>query len=464
MFSKDFFEKIIKTVGLTCLGFFVSLYIFIMFSYLFFYNSIHTFCCGFGMFVLAFLFVVVFIKKNKNIIKVLLDGIYKFFGFILLIFLLIVILNYFFVISHAFGEIYEFRYVDFLAFFLALFMPVFILLFIKFKYKKKFITFTLVLDFLILLIFCLYNFYTFGRLEVYGVSESVNRDYNNINVDEYLPFDVNSKIARLNKKASIKLDGKLPKIDGAAAVFPLYSSFVNAIYPESVKLGDDIFSYDNTVLGYLKLADRDIDVFFGAYPSEEQIEYAKNNGVEFEYTPIGKEGFVFFVNKENPVDNLTIKQLQDIYSGKITNWKKVGGNFIRIIPFQRNEGSGSQSMLKRFMGDKKLMNPPKNITNDFMMGIIENIANYNNYKNAIGFSFRYYTEDMVKNNNVKLLSIDGEMPNLENNSNDKYPINTKLYAVTRKGEHTSNVDKLLEWILSKEGQELVYKTGYAKIS
>ena len=47
MFSKDFFEKIIKTVGLTCLGFFVSLYIFIMFSYLFFYNSIHTFCCGF---------------------------------------------------------------------------------------------------------------------------------------------------------------------------------------------------------------------------------------------------------------------------------------------------------------------------------------------------------------------------------------------------------------------------------
>ena len=99
-----------------------------------------------------------------------------------------------------------------------------------------------------------------------------------------------------------------------------------------------------------------------------------------------------------------------------------------------------------------------------MMGIIENIANYNNYKNAIGFSFRYYTEDMVKNNNVKLLSIDGEMPTLENISNDKYPINTKLYAVTRKGEHTSNVDKLLEWILSKEGQELVYKTGYAKIS
>ena len=89
---------------------------------------------------MAFLFVVVFIKKNKNIIKVLLDGIYKFFGFILLIFLLIVILNYFFVISHAFGEIYEFRYVDFLAFFIVLFMPVFILLFIKFKYKKKFIT------------------------------------------------------------------------------------------------------------------------------------------------------------------------------------------------------------------------------------------------------------------------------------------------------------------------------------
>ncbi|WP_279401693.1 substrate-binding domain-containing protein [Piscibacillus salipiscarius] len=64
-------------------------------------------------------------------------------------------------------------------------------------------------------------------------------------------------------------------------------------------------------------------------------------------TPIGREAFVFFVHADNPVDSLKVEEIQGIYSGNITNWKEVGGEDVEIRAFQRPEGSGSQTMLKR---------------------------------------------------------------------------------------------------------------------
>ena len=97
-------------------------------------------------------------------------------------------------------------------------------------------------------------------------------------------------------------------------------------------------------------------MFFGTKSDASQEEHARDRGVEFEYTPVGREGFVFLVNASNPVDSLTIEQVKGIYSGKITTWKEVGGNDEPIQAYQRNSNSGSQSMMVRFMGDTPLMN------------------------------------------------------------------------------------------------------------
>lgn len=285
----------------------------------------------------------------------------------------------------------------------------------------------------------------------------------NINLHEYTPFDPDSNIAVLDHKASLKLSGDLPVVDGAAAVFPLYSAFVNATYPSHVKLWDGTLEYNNTVGGYACLADRNSDIFFGAYPSDEQIAYAEAQGTEFVYTPIGKEAFVFFVHKDNPIDNLTTEQIRAIYSGQITNWKQLGGSSEPISAYQRNEGSGSQSMLIRFMDGTPIMEPETEKTNDLMSGIIEQVADYRNKDGAIGFSFRYYMEGIIKNPAVKLLSIDGVAPTVENIQNGSYPITAPLYAVTWEGNDNRNVSLLLNWILSEEGQELVEKTGYVPI-
>lgn len=285
----------------------------------------------------------------------------------------------------------------------------------------------------------------------------------NIEISEYLPFEKNSKIIVLDEEASIKIEGDLPVVDGAAAVFPVYSAFVNATYPETTKIYDGVFEYNNTVGGYKLLGEKQTDIFFGAYPSEKQIKEAKLHGTEFVYTPIGYEAFVFFVHKNNPIDNLTTEQVQAIYSGEIRNWKELGGPDEEIAAYQRNEGSGSQSMLIRFMDGKKIMEAPTEMVNDFMSGIVEQVSDYRNKKGSIGFSFRYYLEGIIKNPNIKILSIDGVAPTVENIKNGSYPITGPLYAVTWEGNSNENVEKLLDWVLSEEGQYIIEKTGYAGI-
>ncbi len=327
------------------------------------------------------------------------------------------------------------------------------------KYRKK-----------IFIVSCIYTLLVIISIIInvfvikYDKSLVIKTDIN-INTNDYLPFVNDTKIYKLNKQASLKFTNSdnLPILDGAAAVFPVYSAFVNAVYPRTVSLNLSPFLYTNTVNGYNSLAHKNIDIFFGAYPSEAQIKEAIDAGTEFEYTKIGSEAFVFFVNKDNPVDSLTTQQIKDIYSGKITNWKEVGGKNEKIVAFQRNEGSGSQSMFKRFMGDTYIMEPPKSQVNDFMSGIIEQVSDYKNYSNSIGFSFRYYLEGIIANPNVKMIKVDGVSPSIENISNGDYSITTPLYAVTYKGNSKENVKKLLDWILSEEGQEIIENTGYAGI-
>lgn len=301
-------------------------------------------------------------------------------------------------------------------------------------------------------------------IEAYDRSITINTTPN-INVHEYLPFEEDSKIVKLDKEASLKfVPGNLPRLDGAAAVFPVYSAFVNAVYPETTELWDGVFEYNNTVGGYIELGLKHTDIFFGAYPSEEQIAEAKANGTEFVYTPIGKDAFVFFVHKDNPIDNLTTEQVQAIYAGEITNWKEVGGENEKIAAYQRNEGSGSQSMLIRFMDGKEIMDPPSEMVNDLMSGIVERVSDYRSKSNSIGFSYRYYLEGIIKNPDIKILSIDGVAPTVENIKNGTYPISGPLYAVTYEGNNNENVEKLLEWVLSEEGQEIIEKTGYVGIN
>lgn len=359
---------------------------------------------------------------------------------------------YFFIFSIAFKINTYFSFIGAIGIIPSLFLPL-----IWFKHKKRITKFWF--SFVLIYALCV-----LGNIGINKYNESITINTTpNINVHEYLPFDEDSKIYHLEHEASLKLKDNLPILDGAAAVFPVYSSFVDAVYPSDTELYDDVFLYNNTVTAYELLAQKDIDIFFGGYPSDEQIEYAKYHDTEFIYHPIASEAFVFFVHKDNPVENLSSDQIKAIYSGEITNWSEVGGRNEKIIAFQRNEGSGSQSMLKRFMGDTPIMEAPKEQVNDLMVGIIDKVSNYKNKTNSFGFSFRYYVEDLIKNPDIKVISVDGVYPNIDNISSQTYPITGYVYAVTYKDNPNPNVKLLIDWILSDEGQTIIEKTGYTPL-
>lgn len=130
--------------------------------------------------------------------------------------------------------------------------------------------------------------------------------------------------------------------------------------------------------------------------------------------------------------------------------------------FQRPEGSGSQTMMLKVMGDVPLANPQQEEFQQSMGGIVNRVADYRNYGNSIGFSFRYYVEGMFKHDGVKLLKINGIEPTVENIQSGKYPLIGEMMIITA-GSENPNVQKLTDWFLSPQGQELVEKVGYVPL-
>ena len=317
---------------------------------------------------------------------------------------------------------------------------------------------------LILVIACTFSFSSCSFLDFLLSTDSTPESIDtapSINVYEYLPFVEDSKIVKYDSK-TLKLTENLPIIDGATAAFPVYSAFVNAVYPNTTELYDGVFEYNNTVGGYKELAKKNTDIFIGAPPSTAQIKYAEECGTVFEYTQIGWEAFVFFVHKDNPIDSLTADQIRGIYSGEITNWSQVGGNDEEIVPFQRDEGSGSQSMMLRFMtmGGASLIEPDIEELIGFMGGIVEQVASYKNQTSSIGYSFRYYIEGIVCHPDIKMIAVDGIAPTADNIRNNTYPIITPVYAVTYENNPNPNVALLIDWMLSEEGQYIIKESGY----
>lgn len=320
-----------------------------------------------------------------------------------------------------------------------------------------------------------------------GIVFSVVNDANMEEFTEYV--DRTSNITTLDRESSFKINENLPHLDGATALYPVYVAFANAVYPKEItgKLFSSPDSRDDdgnqneyvkcttTIGAYDSIIDGKADIIFVASPSKEQEERALENNVKLEFVPIGRDGFVFFVNSINPINNVSIDEIKAIYSGEISNWKTLGerqGLKWETIPlmllgdiraFQRNNGSGSQTYIRKLMGNTKLKTPITEDVQDFMSGIVHSVAlNYKNYRNAIGYSFRYYAQEMVDNKGVKFLSINGVYPSKESISNESYPLSGSFYAVVR-DDASKEVRDFLEWIKSNEGQELVEKIGYVRV-
>ena len=169
--------------------------------------------------------------------------------------------------------------------------------------------------------------------------------------------------------------------------------------------------------------------------------------------PVAWDALVAFVHKDNPVDNITFKQLHQLYLGKITNWKELGGNDAPINLYVRR---GKLSGVGRTLRELVFANYNQEFKATYVVkssgpvekGVVKDI-------NGIGVS----GISSAKKRQLKLLKLDGKAPNYENIKNGSYALYRPLYLVIKRGNKTPLVRDFIKYAVSNEGQSIIRAQG-----
>ncbi len=256
----------------------------------------------------------------------------------------------------------------------------------------------------------------------------------------------------------------LPRMDGSTSAVPLEAGLKAELLGIPYNEAKELVSHTKTHESFERLLNGEVDLIFSVPISEEQQKTADEAGVTLNAVPVAKEGFVFVVNADNPVDTLTAQQIRDIYSGKITNWSELGGKDLPILAYQRNTDSGSQNYMTEFMGDTPLKEPESEYVAIGMGGLMDAVATYDNSEGAIGYSVYSYAAQMYANaNKVKFIAVDGVKPSKATMADESYSLSSCTYLIysDTADERTMN---FINWAVSDEGQEAVLKSGYLPVN
>ena len=197
----------------------------------------------------------------------------------------------------------------------------------------------------------------------------------------------------------------------------------------------------------------------------EEEEQARANGIEPVQHTVAGDAIAIVVHPTNPVDGLTIPQLADIYTGKISNWAEVGGVDRPIVLLSRESNSGThvfflENVLRVGPGDEDALFSPDTLLMPSSEGIS---AEVRQNPNAIGYDgLGYVTPDQKV---VAVAPGEGQpymMPSIETVRDESYPIARGLYIYTA-GEPQGAVQAYLDWILSLEGQAIVRELGFVPL-
>lgn len=198
---------------------------------------------------------------------------------------------------------------------------------------------------------------------------------------------------------------------------------------------------------------------------DEEIAEAQSKGVEPLEHIIARDAIAVIVNQENPVSELTLQQISDIYSGKITNWMDVGGEDRPIVKLSRETNSGThvyflETVLRLGNKEDKTLFSTDTLLLPSSEGIISEVRSN---PNAIGYDgLGYVPEDL------KMIAIAEEaggayvLPAIATVNDKTYPIARDLYMYTD-GEPTGVVKDYLDWMLSAEAQEIVAELGFVPV-
>jgi phosphate transport system substrate-binding protein len=197
----------------------------------------------------------------------------------------------------------------------------------------------------------------------------------------------------------------------------------------------------------------------------KEIALAHKKGVEVKEFPVANDGITLVVHPSNPVSKLTIGQLSDIYTGKIKNWKEIGGAPGGVVALSRERNSGTHVFFLEHvvkLGDKKNKNEfaPGILMMPSSQAIVEEVSAS---PAAIGYIGLGYLNAKQKALAIaKTNSSNYVLPSVKTVTGNEYPISRSLLFYAN-GEPTGDLKSFLDFVLSEEGQKIVLKMDFVPI-
>lgn len=213
-------------------------------------------------------------------------------------------------------------------------------------------------------------------------------------------------------------------------------------------------------VGIAALMNKGTDIADASRPmKKEEMDSAKQSGLDVKEFVVGQDALSIIVNKSNPVKDLTLAQLKDIYTGKVTNWKQIGGPDSKIVATGRESSSGSYTFFNEHVLNKEKFAATV-MSNPGTSQIVESVAAD---AGAIGYVGLGYVNDTVKAVPIKK---DATAPAVLGSSatvlDRSYPLARPLFEYTG-GEPTGASKVWLDWVMGPEGQAIVDKMGFVKV-
>ena len=198
----------------------------------------------------------------------------------------------------------------------------------------------------------------------------------------------------------------------------------------------------------------------------KEIEAAQSNGIEPVEFVVAIDALAVIVNLDNPVTELTIAQLADIFTGRVTNWQDMGGNDAPIIVVSRESNSGThvyflEEVVRQGDGDNTDIFAARTLLMPSSVGITSEVSRN---PNAIGYDGLGYVTDDEK---VIAVAVDSGspyvFPTVETGADGSYPLARNLYMYTA-GEPSDAIAEYLDWLRGPEGQQIVSELGFVALS
>jgi phosphate transport system substrate-binding protein len=242
-------------------------------------------------------------------------------------------------------------------------------------------------------------------------------------------------------------------IKGSTTVLPIAQGTLEAFMKKHPEVQISL-SGGGSGEGIKALIDKTTDIATSSREiKKEEVELAKTKNINPVANVVANDAIVPVVHPKNKVKNLSIDQLSQIYQGKITNWKEVGGEDLKIVVISRDSSSGTFESWDHFVMKKAKVAPQAQMLAS--NGAIVTAIAKNRY--AIGYLGIGYV-----NKSLKPLQVNGITASIATALSKEYPMSRELYMYTD-GDATGNVAKYIAFVKSAEGQKIVVKEGFVPL-